>query len=84
AVTDFVMYPNPASEEVYISFQNIPEQDLNIQITNTLGQVVYSSEDVSSYENNTISLPISGYASGLYFVSIKQMGATQIKKLVIK
>ncbi len=80
----FALYPNPAKNEVFLSFKNTPESDLQIDIINTLGQIVYKSTSVSLDGSNTTSFDISAYASGLYFISVKQDNISQIKKLVIK
>jgi hypothetical protein len=80
----FVIYPNPALNEVFIRFQNTPDPDMEISITNTIGQTIFKSNKLSLDGNNTALLNVSGYASGLYFVSIKQNQNTEIKKLIIK
>tara|TARA_R110000850_G_scaffold241496_1_gene366121 strand:- start:44448 stop:47981 length:3534 start_codon:yes stop_codon:yes gene_type:complete len=80
----FALYPNPAGDYVFLSFKNIPEGDLEVIITNTLGQKVSHSKSISLGRNNTTSFDISAYSSGLYFVSVKHNDVTQVKKLVIK
>lgn len=80
----FALYPNPAGDRFYLSFKDIPESDLEVVITNTLGQKVYQSKSISLDGNNSTSFNISSYSSGLYFVSVKQNNISQIKKLVIK
>lgn len=80
----FVMHPNPATSEVYLQFQNAPETDLEIEITNTIGQTVFKSSALRVDTNKTAVLNVSSYSSGLYFISIKQGERTEIKKLIVK
>lgn len=80
----FALFPNPASNEVYLRFQNTPESDLEIQITNTNGQTVFKSNKLTIGSNKTAVLNVSGYSSGLYFISIKQNQRTEVKKLIVK
>lgn len=80
----FVIYPNPASNEVFLRFQNTPESDLEVTITNTIGQIVFKSNSLSLDGNNSVVLNLTNYSSGLYFISIKQSSVTQIKKLIVK
>ncbi|GGE01137.1 S8 family serine peptidase [Planktosalinus lacus] len=80
----FTMYPNPASNEVFLRFGNAPASDLEINISNALGQTVYQSNSVKLNGDQTAILNVSGYATGLYFISIKQDNSTIIKKLIVK
>ncbi len=66
------LYPNPATNEVTIS--GIPQGQGNatLQLTNNLGQVVYSQTLTDNL--TTKQLDISTYPSGIYAVSIKHHG----------
>ena len=81
-LTDIVMYPNPASNEVYISFSDKAFNSLDITVSNSLGQTLQYIQDVDS--TLTTALNISNYASGLYFITIKSGEKTTTKKLVVK
>lgn len=80
----FALYPNPASNEVFVRFQNSLESDLEISIINTLGQVIFKTNSLTLDGNNTAVLNVNEYASGLYFVNFKFNNTTQIKKLIVK
>ena len=75
------LYPNPATNRVNIALNGETYGSLKINVVNSLGQVLQSTE------GNTLSiitLDVSSYASGLYFVNINADGATTSKKLLIK
>jgi hypothetical protein len=80
---EIMMYPNPASNAVFIQFYNNSSADAEIKINNALGQLVYNSNVLLNAENRT-TVNTSGLATGMYFVTIKNGDQTQVKKLIIK
>lgn len=71
------VYPNPASEYVAISsLQKIN----NVEIVNTLGQVVYSDNTVA----NAYNIPVSNLANGTYFVKVKTANKVSTSKIIVK
>ncbi len=78
---DFTMYPNPAISTVAINLPNQGVDGLIVTVTNNLGQVLESKEPL---ENTTvIKLDVSGYAAGVYFVTLKTGNGIATKKLVV-
>ena len=79
---DFTMYPNPAISTVAINLPNQGVDGLIVTVTNNLGQVLESKEPL---ENTTvIKLDVSGYAAGIYFVTLKAGNDSTTKKLVVR
>jgi len=70
------IFPNPAKDNIEITGINHGK----IQILNTLGQVVYTSE----ITNTKTVVDISGFLSGIYTISIKTNNDIITKKLFIK
>ncbi len=73
------IYPNPASEIVTIVTENI--KITNIEITNTLGELIYRSKDIKE-TNNIIN--VSGYQKGIYYVSIYSDGERKNTILIVQ
>ncbi len=72
-----VLYPNPTSDRVTIVLDN--ELELNYRVVNQLGQVVIEG----TFETGaTKSLDLSGYANGLYFVSLQTIDGLQDFRVV--
>lgn len=63
------VYPNPARDNItigYLTKEEIPH--ITIRLTNTLGQVMW--ETPVEFNNGQISLDVSGFASGAYFICL--------------
>jgi hypothetical protein len=72
----FKMYPNPAKDFLILSSTSIID---NIQIYNTLGQLVSKQSSTS----NEVSLNVSNLSKGIYVV-VAQVGTSQIREQFIK
>ncbi|WP_159020700.1 T9SS type A sorting domain-containing protein [Algibacter sp. L3A6] len=73
---DFQLFPNPAEDQINIVLNNTNNSS-EIRIFNTLGALVYSSEEIG----NKISIPTAQIgANGLYFVKVGPL----TKKLILK
>lgn len=74
---EFSIYPNPASDKIYISHV---EENLNVQIVTLSGQVVLN-ENLSQYQQclNTLSL-----TPGMYLVKMTSKEQTCSSKLIIR
>lgn len=73
------VYPNPATDELFVSF---PDEFSSNEITifDTLGRQVFM---MSNYENNS-SIDVSFLNSGMYILKMKSNNAEQSKKIIIK
>ena len=72
---NFVMYPNPAKNEVTISGI---ENDANVVIYNMIGQKV---SEHNFYQTATI--PVT-FESGVYLVKVTSNDKTKTQKLIVK
>lgn len=79
ATTDFVVYPNPASDNITLRTQNLTNTG-SVIITDVLGKTVLTS----TISNNESSLNVSALESGMYFVTVEAEGKSITKKIVIE
>lgn len=77
------LYPNPSSELVFIKFDSNIGGYFEINIINSLGQIVGQIEKRLINGSET-AFNISNYSSGIYFIKIKVDNHITIKKLLIK
>ena len=79
---DFIMYPNPANSSVQISMKNVDDTIETISITDILGKTI---KTISTVTSNEITLDVSNFANGVYFVELTTANhLKQVKKLVIE
>lgn len=77
AIGRFLVYPNPVSDELFISFPpNFSEA--KICLYNTLGQIIFEK----SIQNTSALLSLQNISSGIYFYKIKSNSFTQTGKII--
>ncbi|HNP68524.1 MAG TPA: T9SS type A sorting domain-containing protein [Aequorivita sp.] len=79
---DFTMYPNPATNAVILNLPNQGFDGLIVTVANNLGQVLERKEPLVN--TTVIPLDVSGYAAGIYFVTLKAGNDITTKKLVVR
>jgi len=68
---DIIIYPNPSSDLINIDVNAISNNNVEIQIVNTLGQVVFIKENVSLTTGaNSLQLNVSHLKAGIHVVNI--------------
>ena len=73
------LYPNPANNTVYISF-DIPQSKATIEVYDMLGNLITGLKYNDSVQY--ISIPVSNLQSGVYMVKIQTQEGASIKKFV--
>lgn len=64
----FTLFPNPAENEINLQLNSTVGKNAQIEIKNTLGQIVWQQ---SSYlSNQNLIVPINQLSSGIYFISL--------------
>jgi len=76
--TNFVLYPNPASEVINIKGLNNGIHD--IKVLNTLGQIVLKTSTV----NENIQLNVNSLEAGFYVVTVKSEKAYEAFKVLLQ
>jgi hypothetical protein len=81
AVVDnrFVIYPNPASDQVVITNSDATIQAETVEILDAVGQLIFSTP----VSGNSATLSIIDLPAGMYFVRITTNSGTELKKLTI-
>ena len=73
------LYPNPFIEQIFIEFDFLPDTDINVNVFDIMGSVVwsysYSSTDFIVVEPNNLSY-------GYYFLKIECDGMQRVEKIL--
>lgn len=75
------LFPNPVSDEVTMKFNTKMDNEIQLQIQNHTGQVVFTQDRLNSnkFNFNTNDLP-----NGVYVVLVKSGNEVETKKLVVQ
>lgn len=77
-----LMHPNPASDLTILSYNFSESTDLNIRLSNNLGQTIFA-RNLPGAQSGDEELKLNGLANGLYFVVISDEENVVTKRLVI-
>ncbi len=77
--TPFNIFPNPATDQVIIDFNNT-HQNAKIDILNISGQLIYSEKNTTTDKK---VIDVSDFKAGIYFAIIKTSSGLDIKKFQI-
>nr|MBA3284141.1 T9SS type A sorting domain-containing protein [Nitrosopumilus sp.] len=80
---DLTLYPNPASDEVSISWYLSKPEDAVVEIYNNLGQLIHSAFKEKSYAGrNETTISTAAFPKGIYHLRFSVAGNIVTKKLV--
>ncbi len=77
---DMLIYPNPASDKIFIKLNTTAIS--NVEIFSMDGRVLYKNSIQSN--RNLAEINIAGFSTGVYFVRIDNASGAMVKKLVIE
>lgn len=81
------VYPNPAlpSSTMTIEWKEKEEGQLQVRLTNTAGQLVYSSEQKKEHKQNRFLIALPQLQQGIYILSVRNLktGKNASKEIVI-
>ncbi len=78
-----IISPNPASNEISLSYELKQSENVSIQIYNLIGEKVRSIENVSTTGKNEMKINVEGLSNGAYFLRINNGKKTDNVRFVI-
>lgn len=78
----FVIYPNPTSDFIHIKNNTVNLEDVSLSLTDINGRILYNQNAVSLGSDFTI--PVNGFSTGLYVLTIKSGNNQKNQKIMIK
>lgn len=76
----FSVYPNPASEVIVLDASKLSHANYSIEVLNSVGKLIHHFET----KNTLTSLDISGWAKGIYLISIKSDLGIKSERIIIQ
>lgn len=78
-------FPNPASTALHVEMSLPADMPATIHLLNAQGQVIGEvPQPIGQRGTQTITIDISKYERGIYFISLEQGAERQVKKLIIR
>ena len=78
------IYPNPASEKVFVNLNNSINTDVKIVIYDITGKIVYSKNKTFNTNRSQININTGSLKNGLYFIKTEYNNKIFVNKLIIK
>ena len=73
------LFPNPTQGLVNIKMEISKAQSLQVEIINTLGQLVQNTQTIEAFEGeNNIQLQVQNLANGMYFVRLSSQEGQEV------
>lgn len=74
--------PNPSTGVFNLIFALPKETEVEIQILNSMGQVI-STDKINHVSNNVFDVDLSSKSNGVYFIYISSGGEKTVKKIIV-
>lgn len=78
------IWPNPATEFVYLSYSLPQNSNVTIKILDVTGKLVQSFNNLGHAGTNNFNFNVQSLQSGMYFVEINSDSSTLINKIIVK
>ncbi|HEY3387199.1 MAG TPA: T9SS type A sorting domain-containing protein [Saprospiraceae bacterium] len=75
----FTIYPNPASDYITISFNQIEVNQVHLMLWDAYGKVIWSGDRATK----EIQIPVNNYPNGMYFLQVSTMEGIFSKRVII-
>lgn len=82
-LSGFNVYPNPAHDNVFVTFNSSNSNNVNVTVTNAMGQTVINKAERAVEGINTLQLNTNSLSKGLYIVEIESSGNIVRENLMI-
>ena len=83
-LTNFEVYPNPTSNQLFIEYTPENNQNIKIDIFNQLGQSVYSNEVQSPSEmTQKLNINTGNWPAGIYMIRLDNGSAISTRKVSV-
>lgn len=76
--------PNPAFNQTQISYDLTRTQEVNFEVRNLVGQLVFSQKGIAKKGTNTINLNTSELESGIYIYSLQIADKKLSRRMIIQ
>ncbi len=81
---EFHVFPNPASDEISISFSGKPDGNLSLKLISASGFLLMEQRLVPDEIQGNHTIDIRSLSGGIYFLYITDNSRSEIKKIIVR
>lgn len=81
--SNFSVYPNPSTGQLFLSFGNVEMSDAKIEVINLLGEVIYNQNIDQIGSGAVIPVQLNSVSNGVYFVKVTHPKLQIQRKIVL-
>ena len=78
---DHIVYPNPTNSHINIEITSSEFTDMELYVSNSIGQTVYS-KSINSNRERIISINLNDFSEGIYFINLITSSGEQFTKKI--
>ncbi|MFK8009407.1 MAG: CotH kinase family protein [Saprospiraceae bacterium] len=79
----FDITPNPASSTVFFKYKTSTDSDIHLRVYDVMGKKIFGKNIMSSKFEQQISIDVSEWARGVYFLKGETNGKEFVEKLIV-
>ena len=83
-ISELLLFPNPAGEEMNIQFSLYSSSRTDIIITDLSGKIVSSTFVSALTGSNIVTVNTKDISSGVYFLNLQVNGVKRVERFVVK
>lgn len=84
SLTNVVVYPNPAKDNINLSFVNENVDNASYQLVNVLGQTI-RTQNIPAVKGETLyNINLNGIENGIYFIKLSVGNKTSVTKITVQ
>jgi hypothetical protein len=84
SATTFNIYPNPATDQIVITFNSEKEEGYNLRLVDMIGRTVINEDHTAVAGDNQYQMNLSELARGVYVVVLQNSNGSLQKKIVVQ
>jgi hypothetical protein len=81
---DVTVYPNPANDRLFVSFDNAKNESTSLQLFNLQGKEFAVDYNNADLRNGRAELNLQSLSKGMYFLSIQIGDKKGVQKLIVE
>ncbi|MBC7617188.1 MAG: S8 family peptidase [Pedobacter sp.] len=80
---DLKAYPVPTKSELNITFEVVQKENVNVQLSNLLGKVLFTGERINFIGSYTNKINLNSYANGMYILNVRVGSKVYSRKIFL-